>query len=386
MNIVYLSPHFPQNYYLFCVYLKNFGANVLTIADIPYDDLRAELKDAITEYYRVDDMKNYDQLLRACGYFTHVYGKLDRIESNNEFWLETEAKLRTDFNITGDKIHHLGRITRKSEMKRLFVNAGVDVPRGRVLKSPESALNLIKEIGFPVIIKPNRGICATNTFKVDSEKELKAVLSKLRPVKYVIEAFIEGAIHSFDGLCDKDGNIVFFTSHVFTRGIMETISNDEDIFYYSLRQIPRDLEDAGRRVVKTFGIKGKFFHVEFFRIKNGGLVGLEVNARPPGGITMDMFNFANNIDMYKEWANIIVNNRFESSYSRPYHCGYIGRKLNKAYIHSHRDIMKKYGYLIVFHGPMESAFSSAIGNYAYLANSENIDEIKEVARFIQATG
>ena len=65
MNIVFLSPHFPPNYYPFSVHLRRWGANVLGIADLPYDQLRPELRAALTEYYRVDDLHNYDQLLRA---------------------------------------------------------------------------------------------------------------------------------------------------------------------------------------------------------------------------------------------------------------------------------------------------------------------------------
>jgi len=33
MNFVYLSPHFPPNYYFFCVHLRRLGANVLGLAD-----------------------------------------------------------------------------------------------------------------------------------------------------------------------------------------------------------------------------------------------------------------------------------------------------------------------------------------------------------------
>ncbi|NCU31754.1 MAG: carboxylate--amine ligase, partial [Candidatus Moranbacteria bacterium] len=97
MNYVYLSPHFPPNYFNFCVALKRLGVNVLGLGDVAYDSLRPELKAAFTEYYRVDDLHNYDQLLRAMGYLTHKHGKIDGIDSNNEYWLETEALLRTDF-------------------------------------------------------------------------------------------------------------------------------------------------------------------------------------------------------------------------------------------------------------------------------------------------
>jgi hypothetical protein len=92
MNYVYLSPHFPSNYYPFVIKLREVGVNVLGICDTPYNQLPDSLKHHLTEYYRVTDMHNYDELLRVVEYFTHHYGKIDRFESHNEYWLETEAR------------------------------------------------------------------------------------------------------------------------------------------------------------------------------------------------------------------------------------------------------------------------------------------------------
>jgi len=81
MNVIHFSPHFPDNYYPFSVGLKHSGANAFGIGDAPYESLRPELRIALTEYYRVSSMEDYDQVLRAVGYFTHRYGKMDRIDS-----------------------------------------------------------------------------------------------------------------------------------------------------------------------------------------------------------------------------------------------------------------------------------------------------------------
>ena len=43
MNVVFLSPHFPPNWYHFVVALRRAGATVLGIGDAPFDELRAEL-------------------------------------------------------------------------------------------------------------------------------------------------------------------------------------------------------------------------------------------------------------------------------------------------------------------------------------------------------
>lgn len=384
MNFVYLSPHFPPNYYRFCVHLNELGVNVLGLADESYDRLRPELRDSLREYYRVNDMHHYDELLRACGYLTHRHGRLDRIDSHNEYWLDTEARLRTDFNIDGPKSDDILLMSHKSQMKKLFTRAGVAVARGRIVRNLKDARELIEQVGFPVVAKPDRGVGAMYTFKIHNDGELLAFFEQKPPGNYMIEEFIQGKIYTFDGLTDKQGNAVFYTSHTYNQGIMETVNDDSLIYYYSLREIPPDLESAGLRVLKIYKIKERFFHFEFFRAEaTGEIIALEVNIRPPGGLTTDMFNFANNINIYQEWANVVVHNRFNAQYSRPYHCCYVGRKFNKRYVHSHEEIMAAFGSDIVHHEAISGIFSTALGNYGYLARSPELDQVLEFAAFIQ---
>lgn len=383
MNFLYLSPHFPPNYYLFPKSLRDLGVNVLGLADEPYELLKHELKTSLVEYFRVADMNNYDQLVRALGYFTHRYGKIDRLDSLNEYWLETEAQLRTDFNIPGIKTDQINAVKRKSEMKKKFVKANVDVARGKVTRTGSEARKFVSEVGYPIVAKPDIGVGAAKTYKITSDAELEAFLIDKPDVDYFLEEFIQGIIQTFDGLTDKDGNIVFYTCHQYSKGIMETVNEDDDIYYYSLREIPKDLETAGRATLKAFDIRERFFHFEYFRTNDDRIVALEINLRPPGGLTTDMFNYANDIDIYREWANIVVNNSFEATYSRPYHCCYVGRKANKSYAHSQQEITDRFRSKIVHHEPISGIFSLALGNYGYLVRSPQLDEVIEVAGYIQ---
>ena len=386
MNFVYLSPHFPPNFYNFCVHLNRLGANVFGIADAEYSDLRPELKDAFAEYYKVNDMHNYDELVRAMGFLTFKYGKIDRIDSHNEYWLETEAQLRTDFNITGTDNDDIENIKYKSKMKEVFVKNGIPAARGRVVHNENEAKELIAQTGYPVIAKPDKGVGAADTYKIKNENELKLFFEVKPSIDYIMEEFIAGEMCTFDGLTDKDGNLVFFTGHQYDKGIMEAVNDNDHVFYYSFREIPKDLEEIGRKMLKAFNVREKFFHFEFFRLlKDKKLVVCEVNMRPPGGMTVDMFNFANDIDIYREWANIIVNNRFEAQYSRPYHCCYIGRKAHKNYCHTNDEIIQKFGEKIVHHEPINSIFSNALGNYGYLVRSPKLEDIFEMAKFIHET-
>ena len=385
MNIVYLSPHFPPHYHLFCRHLKQAGANVLGIGDALYYDLAVEVRDALTEYYRVDDMNDYDALLRACGFFTHKYGKIDRFESLNEYWLSTEARIRDDFNIFGVRGSDIDSIRRKSRMKDKFREAGVPVARGRVVQTMEDARRLIHETGYPVVAKPDAGVGALDTYRLDSDEDLATFFTRKPAVDYMMEEFISGTIYSFDGLADRNGNLVFYTAHTFSQGIMETVNEARHIYYFSLLEIPPALEAFGRQCVRAFEVRERFFHIEFFQTAADGFIALEVNIRPPGGFTTDMFNYACDIDIYRAWAELLVHHQTELPYTRRYHCCYTSRKNNQRYLYGHEDIMARYGEFMVQVASVPGVFSSALGDIGYIFRSVKLDDIFEITTFIHAT-
>ncbi len=384
MNYVYLSPQFPTNYYPFVIKLHEAEVNVLAIGDSPYDQLSEPLKQHLTEYYRVSDMHNYDELVRAMGYFTHRYGKLERFESHNEYWLETEARVRTDFNIAGPKTEDIAWVKQKSLMKKIYQQAGIPVARGRIIRDIVDARQFIAEVGTPVVAKPDKGVGATATYKIHNDSELEQFFAKKPPVDYMFEEFIQGQIVSFDGLTDQDGKVVFYTVDVFRQGVMETVNQDLDFFYYSLREIPEDLLDIGLRTVKAFNIKARFFHLEYFRTQNGRIIALEVNMRPPGGLTTDMYNYANDIDIYEEYARMIVQNRFEVKVTRPYYCGYLGRKNLYVYALSHQEVLSEFSNILVHHQIMDPVQRTALGDYGYIVRSPHLKDIMAAEKLILA--
>ena len=386
MNFVFLSPHFPPNYFRFAVALKNQGVTVLGLGDESYDSLRSELKSALAEFYRVNNMNNYDDLLRAVGYFTHKHGRIDRLDSHNEYWLETEAQLRTDFNVPGIRSHQIDRAKRKSLMRETFIKAGVKVARGGLVRSLEDAQEIIRQTGYPLVAKPDIGVGAAATYKIHHENELKSFFETKPPVDYVFEEFVNGQIVTFDGLTDRDGTPVFTNSMVYSKGIMETVLQDDLVYYYLLREIPTDVDAAGRCVLKAFDVRERFFHFEFFRQEGSGeLIALEVNLRPPGGLTTDMFNYACDFDIYNGWASVIAGNGFPyPGYSHKYFVCYASRKSNRSYAHKEQEILSTFGDKVRHHESISGIFSSALGNYGYIIRSTELEEIIRMAEFIQA--
>lgn len=383
MNIVFLSPNFPPNYYLFCEHLRALGANVLGICDQPYEYLHPALQSALTEHYFVPDLHNYDAVLRALGYFTYRYGKIDWIDSLNEHWLEIEAHLRTDFHVEGVTIEDLPQIKRKSVMKRVFAAAGIDTAPGQLAHTQQQVRSFAKEVGFPIVAKPDIGVGANQTYKITNAQELDVFLSQ-DVNGYFIEAYVSGVIQSFDGLVDHKGHLVFYTSTQYSQGVMEVVHMDDDVYYYTQREIPADLEAAGRKLVEAFQIRKRFFHFEFFRTPENQLIALEVNMRPPGGLSIDLFNYANDIDLYYEWANVVVHNQFTADCTWPFHACYAGRKHHRSYEVPHDDVLLRYGQHIIHHQPMSEVFRRAMGDYGYIVRSPHLDEVIMVATGIQA--
>ena len=385
MNCIFLSPHFPPQYHRFCRQLKLAGANALGIGDAPYDTLAPEVREALSEYYRVERMDDYDQLLRACGHFTHKYGKIDRIDSLNEYWLGIEARLRDDFNVFGVRTADIGTIRRKSEMKEKFREAGVAVAPGRVVHTLSEARALIGETGYPVVAKPDEGVGALDTFRLDTDEDLVRFFARKPPVDYIVEGFVRGTIHSFDGLCAADGTPVFCTAHVFSQGIMETVNEARHIAYYSLRDIPPALEAAGMRCLQAFRVRERFFHIEFFHTGGDKYTALEVNMRPPGGFTTDMFNYACEIDIYRVWAELLVHGRTDLRFERRFHCCYASRKHDLPYVHSHEEILERYGSELCQVDRVPGVFASALGDLGYIFRTPDLARLHEIIGFIHRT-
>ena len=117
--------------------------------------------------------------------------------------------------------------------------------------------------GYPVVLKPDAGVGALNTCRIENDGDLVAAFNSGSSVDLIAEEFITGELFSFDGLVDRDGRLIFYTAHTFSQGIMETVNEDRHVSYCSLRDIPVDLERVGRASVAAFGLRERFFHIEF---------------------------------------------------------------------------------------------------------------------------
>jgi len=384
-NFVFLSPNFPEAYWQFCHHLKNNGLRVLGIGDCPYDQLRQELRDCLTDYYKVSDLGNYEEVYRAVAFLIFRYGRIDWLESNNEFWLERDAKLRTEFNITsGFKTEDMEKIKHKSAMKAYYAKVGIPTCRWHLAVEYEAAKAFAHEVGYPVVVKPDNGVGAVSTYKLKSDADLDYFFATKDDNIYIMEEFVNGEVRTFDAIINSKGEPIFETGNVTVGSIMDIVNDNDNSMFYIVKELSEDMRDFGRRTVKAFDVKSRFVHLEYFVLredkeglgKKGDIVGLEVNMRPSGGVSPDMMNFANELDVYKIWADMIAFDSSTMDMNRPHHfAGFCGRRDGKNFVMDHNAIMAKYGHCMKMAERVPDALSGAMANMMYLATFETEEEL-----------
>lgn len=404
MNFIFISPNYPYRYFKWVEALKERGITVLGIGDTPYNETSLRLRNALTEYYFLPNLANFDEMLKACRYFERKYGKIDYLESDNEWWLYQDARLRKELNITtGFFPEQMEKIKAKSAMKECFQKAGVKTMRYVLVDGPkdlEKVLSFVKEVGWPLFAKPNIGVGASESHAIKNEEELRLFLKDTLPETFIVEEFIDGEIISFDGICDSRSDVVFATCDHFPTPVADVVNEAKDEYYYTS---PFSLEfpdvdkdtflKAGIATVKAFGIQKRFFHIEFFVLKKdkegfakkGDFVALECNMRPAGGYTPDLINFANSVSCYEIYADVIAYDKnLQDMNKEKFYAFSVSRRDEFNYLHTQEEIFSQYGSSLCAHGVYPKHMADAMGDDYFYAKFKTIEEGLKFDAFVRA--
>lgn len=384
MNVVFISPHFPLYFHNFCSRLKIRGVNVLGIGDANYSEISKETKDSLSEYYRVDSLENYDEVYKAVAYYISKYGRIDFVESQNEYWLETDARIRTDFNInSGTKYEDLAVMKYKSKMKEVYKSVGLNAARYCLVDTFENALAFIKQVGYPIVVKPDNGVGASSTYKLKDQSELEYFFATKDNRVYIMEEYINGHVETYDGITDSNKNILIANSTIMLNSIMDNVNENCDTAFCNRFVAGSDIEEIGKKVVQAFDTRSRFFHFEFFRLdadkeglgKKGDLIGLEVNMRAPGAYMPDMINFSYDTDVYTIWADMVIYDKCFMDVQQKYLVAYIGRRDGIDYMLSNDQINQKYGDSVMLEVDVPEVLSAAMGNHVFMVRTENQEHL-----------
>ncbi len=374
---------------MFCKELKNNGMRVLGIGDAPYDELRWELKDALHEYYKVSNLENDEEVFRAVAFFTFKYGKIDWLESNNEYWLRRDAYLRTQFHITtGPQEADMDKIKLKSAMKAYYKKAGLPVARYILVKGWEDSKRFIKKVGYPVVVKPDNGVGANNTYRLESDEDLRHFLEVKDDNIYIMEELVKGHVETYDAILDSNGLPIYEAGNVTPLNLIDVVNKQGECLYYIRKELLPEVREAGFKTIKAFNVKSRFVHLEFFVMDQdqpgladkGTVVGLEVNMRPSGGYTPDMYNYAHETNVYKIWADMVAFDCSTITDGFHHYAAFIGRRDGRNYKMDYQAVAAKYGHRLKLHERLAPAIAKLMGDEIYLVT---VDTEEELNRYYQ---
>ena len=384
MNYLLISPNFPKSQEYFAARLKEKGITVLGIGSESYEELSPRLQEVVTEYFKVNNLEDYNEVLKAVAFLTYKHGKIDRVESNNEYWLELDAKIREDFNIDGVKPSELLLTKYKSRMKDIFRKAGARVVEGLSLSSKVELNTAIKKLGLPVIAKPDNGVGAANTYKLFTQEDVENFKNTWdESVSYFLEQYIDnGVLCTYDGLIDNEGNVVFDTSFTYSLPTLDLVNNSLDYYTDIEPEIDDKLVEIGQNIVKQFGMKERFFHIEFFKLPDGEYIALEYNNRIAGGITLDLYNYAYNCDLCELYAKVVVGEEVPK-YETSNYTATVSRRNKYNYKYSEDDVNIEYHEKIRMVEYVPGVFAEAMGDIIFIVTVSSKEELYEIINFIQ---
>lgn len=394
MHIVFIEPRFPANQKHFIRALAEVGATISAVGEGSKGSLDDELKSWLSHYEQVKNVCDEQAVLQAVrGIQRHVH--VDRLEATVEAHIMPTAHVREAAGIPGTSVRTAFLCRDKPAMKEVLRQGGVPCAESAGVSSTAEVREFVERVGYPVILKPRDGAGAAGAIRVDSDAELEGAMRGLgvpsgRSV--AIEEFIEGHEGFFDTLTLSGEVVHEFATHYYPN-VLEAMRtrwiSPQFLVTNRLESAPGydEVRAMGRKVNSLLGIETTATHMEWFSGPRG-LKFSEIGCRPPGVRAWDLYNVANDMDLYREWAMLIAKGRKSQYASRRLAAGIIAlRPERDGHISGYEGldaVRRSFGaHLIDWHAPPVGTPTQPV-SAGYMANAwirlkhENYDDLRQM--------
>ncbi len=330
MNVLLISPGYPADMPEFTRGLNQAGATVIGVGDQPPAALPPLVREHLAEYVHVGSL--WDEQAVATELRQRLRGhSLDRIECLWEPGIMLAAELRQIFGVAGMSPAQAHCFRDKEAMKKTLDESGIRTPHHFAASTSAECWEAAEQIGYPLIIKPIAGAGSADTYRINSQDELRAVLPRLRHVALVsVEEFVDGEEYTFDTIT-IDGRIAYYNIAVYRPRPLIARSNE---WISPQVVVLRDVEHPdlaegtkmGREVIEALGFETGFTHMEWYRKADGEVVFGEIGARPPGAHQVDQMKYACDFDVFRAWGAAIAGSPFDYEVERRYNVATIYKR------------------------------------------------------------
>ena len=330
MRVVFLAPLYPPEMMQYTRGLAEVGAEVYGVADSPREAIPRQVRPHLTDYLQVPRIMDEDDVLERVTAW--IAGKgIDRIVTNWEPLVVLAARLRERHGMPGMSVDVAKGFRDKQLMKERVRAAGLRVPKSRRTRSDDAIREAAEEIGYPMVVKPIDGAGSANTYKVSSRAELEQTLPKMRGVPEIIcEEYIDGEEFTFDTVCiggkPAFENVAAYLPKPLEMRTIQWISPVIITVKEMYQPKLRPGVELGRKVLSALGMDDGFTHMEWYLTSKGEAVFGEIGARPGGACLVDQMNYTCDIDLFREWANVVCHKRFSASTKRLYNAAIVFKR------------------------------------------------------------
>jgi len=328
MNIIFVEPGFPYNQREFVRGLHYAGARVLGVGERPASHLDSDLKGWLSDYVQIGSVVNEGALLDAV---KHFQGKcwVDHMEATVEAHIMPAARVREAAGIPGTSVKTAWLCRDEPAMKEALRKAGISCAQSTRAESAQDARDFAAAVGYPLILKPPAGAGASGTYRVDDDERLERVIRETGLVdghEVAVEEFIEGHEGFIDTLTINGKVGHEFITHYYPNVLVAMRERWISPQMVATNRIDEpgyaEAREMTRQVIEILEIGTSATHMEWF-FGPKGLKFSEIGCRPPGVGQWDVYNAANEIDLYFEWAHALVHGSIHTKPSRRYAAGMI---------------------------------------------------------------
>jgi carbamoylphosphate synthase large subunit len=378
MNVIFIEPSFPHNQREFVRGLHAAGATVIGIGERPSSQLSDELRHWLSDYVQVRSVVHEPSLLEAVRL---VQDKVwvDRLEATVEAHIMAAAAVREATGIPGTSVKTAYLCRDKPAMKEALRNAGIPCAQSTRATTPGEAREFATKVGYPLIVKPPAGAGASGTYRVRDDDALERVIRESGLADgeaMAVEEFIEGHEGFIDTVTVNGVVGHEFITHYYPN-VLEAMRQrwiSPQMVATNRLDAPgyEEVRELAREVIRVLEIGSSATHMEWF-FGPKGLKFSEIGCRPPGVGQWDVYNAANEFDLYYEWACAIVHGEVRNPPSRRYAAGMIAlRPERDGRISGYSgvdEIGKRYGECIVAAHLPEPGTPTQPVEAGYMANA-----------------
>lgn len=393
MNVVFIEPSFPLYQKQFARGLTEAGATVIGIGERPRDWLDGDVGGWLSHYEQVPSVVDVDALEEAVRFIqSRIW--VDRLEATIEAHVEAAAAVRERCGIPGTSVRTAFLCRDKPAMKEALRSANVPTAQSDGVDNPEELRRFARKVGYPLIIKPRSAAGASGTVKVDNDAELEAAIPGLG-FQYgnsvAVEEFVEGHEGFYDTISIGGRVAIEFASHYYPNVLEAMRTRWISPVFITTNRIDSsgydEIKAMGQRVITHLGIETSATHMEWF-FGPKGLKFSEIGCRPPGVGAWDLYCAANEMDVYREWANAICYGRLATAPSRRFSAGIIALRPDRDGVITGYDglseVHSRFGeWIIDFHLPSPGTPTQPV-EAGYMANAwmrlrhPDFDELRSI--------